>query len=340
MGSYRLITYRDETGPQAGVVFGNDYCAAAAVLKSQAYASVRNILDDWETCAPRLYSVADSKPPEGRPLATATLLSPIVRPGTIYCAGANYADHMTNMAKRQGIPPERDPHELGLSPWHFIKSSACVVGPGSKVKLESNFLDWEAELGVVIGREARNVGLARAFDYVAGYVIGNDLSARDRMVRDKVDISSPFRFDWIGQKNFDGACPLGPWIVPRDEIKDAQALGIRTLVNGQIKQDSIPAKCFFTAAEQISHLSSLITLYPGDIILTGTPAGVGAETGESLKKGDTVRVEIEGIGALTTEIRVSRKLAATAWRGKMSSKKSISSRLPAFTWRSKHISAG
>jgi len=302
MGSYRLITYRDDTGPQAGVVFGNHYFAAATALKSQSYASVRSILDDWDTCAPLLSAIADGEQQGGRPLASATLLSPIVWPGTIYCAGANYSDHMANMARKLGIPPEPDPHELGLSPWHFIKSSACVVGTGSKVKLESNFLDWEGELGIVMGRRARHVSLARAFDYVAGYVIGNDLSARDRMARDKVDVSSPFKFDWIGQKNFDGACPLGPWIVPRDEIKDVQALGIRTLVNDEVKQDSNTSKMLFTAAEQICYLSSRITLHPGDVILTGTPAGVGAETGESLKRGDTVCVEIEGIGALTTEI--------------------------------------
>src|SRR6185312_13390330 len=116
----------------------------------------------------------------GKPLASVELLSPIPRPGTIYCAGANYSDHMANMAKKLGIPPEPDPHEIGLPPWHFIKSSACVVGTHSAVKLDSNFLDWEAELGVVIGRRARNVSLANAFACVAGYTAGNDLSARDR----------------------------------------------------------------------------------------------------------------------------------------------------------------
>ena len=302
MSSYRLITYRSESRPEAGVVVGDSYHAAATVLQSPHYASVLAILEDWETCAPRLMAFANGKQPTGQPLASAQLLSPIPRPGTVYCAGANYGDHMANMAKKLGIPPEPDPHEIGLSPWHFIKSSACVVGPDSKVKMECNFLDWEAELGLVIGKRARNVSLAQAFDYVAGYTIGNDLSARDRTAREKVDIKSPFRFDWIGQKNFDGACPLGPWIVPRDDIKNPQALSIRTFVDDQVKQDSNTSKMLFTAAEQISYLSSRITLHPGDVILTGTPAGVGAETGESLKKGAVVRVEIEGIGSLRTEI--------------------------------------
>lgn len=300
--SYRLITYRDDNGPQAGIVVGSEYFSVAAALNAPACRSVQGILDNWDIFAPQLAAFAKGKPAGGKPLASAELLAPIPRPGTIYCAGANYSDHMANMAKKLGIPPEPDPHEIGLSPWHFIKSSACVVGTRSKVKLECNFLDWEAELGVVIGRQARNVGLADVFDYVAGYTIGNDLSARDRTARDKVDIRSPFRFDWIGQKNFDGACPLGPWIVPRDEIKDPQALGIRTYVNDRIKQESNTRKMLFTTAEQISYLSTRITLYPGDVILTGTPAGVGAETGESLKRGDTVRVEIDGLGELVTEI--------------------------------------
>jgi 2-keto-4-pentenoate hydratase/2-oxohepta-3-ene-1,7-dioic acid hydratase in catechol pathway len=302
VSSYRLVTYKGATGPHAGIVLGAEYFDAAVALKSPAYASVQGILDNWDVCAPQLDAFAKGKQAGGMPLVSAELLSPIPHPGTIYCAGANYADHMANMAKKLGIPPERDPHELGLSPWHFIKSSACVVGTRNKVNLECNFLDWEAELGVVIGKRARNIGLAQAFDHVAGYTIGNDLSARDRTARDKVDISSPFRFDWIGQKNFDGACPLGPWIVPRDEIKDAQALGIRTFVNDQIKQNSNTSKMLFTIAEQVSYLSTRITLHPGDVVLTGTPAGVGAETGECLKMGDVVRVEIDGLGDLVTQI--------------------------------------
>jgi 2-keto-4-pentenoate hydratase/2-oxohepta-3-ene-1,7-dioic acid hydratase in catechol pathway len=117
-----------------------------------------------------------------------------------------------------------------------------------------------------------------------------------------VHIASPFRYDWIGQKSFDGACPLGPWIVPATEVPDPQVLKIRTYVNDKIKQDSNTSKMLFTTAEQIAHLASRITLHPGDIILTGTPAGVGAETGERLAKGDRVRVQIEKIGQLTTYI--------------------------------------
>jgi 2-keto-4-pentenoate hydratase/2-oxohepta-3-ene-1,7-dioic acid hydratase in catechol pathway len=302
MHTIRLLTYRDESGPRAGVAINGQVHDVARSLDVAAYASVRGILEDWEKAEPLLQQIAEQPGQEPMPLDQLELLPPVFHPGAIYCAGANYRDHVDNMARRLNIAPEPDPHELGLSPWHFIKSSWCVVGQGAKVELDSEFLDWEAELGVVIGRLARHVPLDQVFDYVAGYTVGNDLSARDRIARDKVDVQSPFRYDWIGQKNFDGACPLGPWIVPAREIANPQSLGIRTYVNDVVKQDSNTRNMLFSIAEQISYLSSRITLHPGDVIMTGTPAGVGAETGERLRRGDRVRVEIESIGQLVTEI--------------------------------------
>ena len=300
--TYKLLTYRDASGPRSGILLGDNVHDVSRLLRKPAYASVRDILDDWEAAVLLLDEVAAESHPDGFSLSDLELLPPVLYPGAIYCAGANYRDHVDNMARRLNIAPEPDPHELGLSPWHFIKSSWCAVGDGAKVELASDFLDWEAELAVVIGKIARNVPIERVFDYVAGYTIGNDLSARDRIQRDAVHIASPFRYDWIGQKSFDGACPLGPWIVPLTQIQDPQALTIQTYVNEKMKQNSNTSKMLFTTAEQIAHLSSRITLHPGDVILTGTPAGVGAETGERLAKGDRVRVQIEKIGELTTHI--------------------------------------
>ena len=300
--TYRLVTYRDASGTRSGIVLGDNVHDVARLLQKPAYASVRGILDDWDAAVLLLTEAAGENHADAVSLSGLELLPPIVYPGAIYCAGANYRDHVDNMARRLNIAPEPDPHELGLSPWHFIKSSWCAVGDGAKVELASDFLDWEAELAVVIGKIARNVPIEHVFEYVAGYTIGNDLSARDRIQRDAVHIASPFRYDWIGQKSFDGACPLGPWIVPATEIPDPQALTIRTYVNDKLKQNSNTSKMLFTTAEQIAHLSSRITLHPGDVILTGTPAGVGAETGERLAKGDRVRVQIEKIGQLTTHI--------------------------------------
>jgi 2-keto-4-pentenoate hydratase/2-oxohepta-3-ene-1,7-dioic acid hydratase in catechol pathway len=151
----------------------------------------------------------------------------------------------------------------------------------------------------VIGGPARNVPLDRALDYVAGYTIGNDLSARDLTKRPHVSDTSPFKFDWLGQKNFDDGCPLGPWIVPADEIPDPQNLALKLWVNDVIKQDSHTSKMIFTLAEQIAHLSTMITLQPGDLILTGTAAGVGLARKEFLKPGDVVKIWIENVGTLT-----------------------------------------
>src|SRR6185295_4749646 len=182
-------------------------------------------------------------------------------------------------AKVQNIAPEPDPHEVGLKPWHFIKAMHCLAPPDSTVKLPpySKMVDWEAELTAVIGLPARNVSVERAL----------------------VSDTSPFKFDWLGQKNFEQGCPLGPWIVPADAIPDPQNVAMKLWVNDVIKQDSHTSKMIFTTAEQIAHLSTMITLQPGDLILTGTCAGVGMARKEFLKPGDVVRIWIEGIGTLT-----------------------------------------
>jgi 2-keto-4-pentenoate hydratase/2-oxohepta-3-ene-1,7-dioic acid hydratase in catechol pathway len=201
----------------------------------------------------------------------------------------------------QNIAPEPDPHSVGLKPWHFIKATHCLAAPESTVKLPgySKMVDWEAELTAVIGRPARDVTIANALDHVAGYTVANDLSARDFTKRPHIAESSPFTYDWLGQKCFDGACPLGPWIVPADAIADPQNLAIKLWVNDVIKQDSHTSKMIFTLAEQIAHLSTRVTLQPGDLILTGTPAGVGLARKEFLKAGDVVKVWVEGVGTLT-----------------------------------------
>jgi 2-keto-4-pentenoate hydratase/2-oxohepta-3-ene-1,7-dioic acid hydratase in catechol pathway len=164
----------------------------------------------------------------------------------------------------------------------------------------SRKVDWEAELAVVIGRKATAVAEEGALDYVAGYTIGNDLSARDLSRRAQLPDSSSFKHDWLAHKSFDGSCPLGPWITLARDIGNPQDLGIELDVNGIVKQKSNSGKMIFNIAEQIADLSASVTLYPGDVILTGTPAGVGNGRGEFLKSGDVVRVRIDKIGELIT----------------------------------------
>jgi 2-keto-4-pentenoate hydratase/2-oxohepta-3-ene-1,7-dioic acid hydratase in catechol pathway len=307
MSSYKLVTYQSEKGPRAGVVVDEKLFDAAALTRKAAYVSMLDILNDWASAKGTLKKAAAAAAKsklKSRPAAKAKLLPPVLWPSAIYCAGANYKDHMEEMSKLQGLPPTPDPHDVGLKPWHFIKASRTVVGDNTTVKLPkaSNAVDWEAELGAVIGRKAKDVSLEKALDYVAGYTIANELSARDLGRRNQLPDSIPFKWDWVGQKCFDDACPLGPWIVPASDIKDPQGLGIKLWVNDVIKQDSHTSQMIFNLAEQLSHLSSRITLWPGDIILTGTPSGVGAARREFLKSGDTAKVWIEGIGTLSNKM--------------------------------------
>ena len=305
MTSYRLATYQSGNGPRAGVVLGETLFDAAGLLNA-AEASVTDLLADWPRSHDRILSAiaANPSPANALPLAQCHLRAPILWPGAIYCAGANYRDHAAEMARRLNRPLEEDPRGGGAKPWFFLKTSRSVADPGETVTAThySKQLDWEVELAAVIGREAKNVRAENALDYVAGYTAANDLSARDMGRRPNAPAVSPFHHDWIGQKCFDGACPMGPWMVPADQIPDPQNLSLKLWVNDSIMQDSNTREMIFTLAEQIAQISYGMTLYPGDVILTGTPAGVGMGRGVFLKAGDVVTIEIEKIGRLSNRI--------------------------------------
>ena len=307
---YKLVTYEAAQGPRAGAVLNDTVFDLAALTGKPSYATMLGVLDDWAKAEPLIEAAVAKKVEKGSgatpgsPLAKARLLAPVLYPSAIFCAGANYSDHMAEMTRVFNLAPEPDPHKAGLTPWHFIKASRTVVQADARIPLpaRTKMLDWEAELAAFIGRAAKNVPAERALDYVAGYTVANDLSARDFTVRPNVPESSPFRYDWISQKSFDCACPLGPWIVPAKQIPDPQRLGIKLWVNDVLKQDSPTSKMIFSLAEQIAHLSARLTLHPGDLILTGTPAGVGLARKEFLKSGDVVRVWIERIGTLSNTL--------------------------------------
>lgn len=307
LAGYKLATYRSSEGPRAGLVIGEEVFDAAKLTGKPAYASVIAILDDWKT-AEGVLKQAAAKAAKSRlkrlPLKRTKFLAPVRFPSAIFCAGANYADHAAEMAAREGRPAPPDPHTLGLKAWHFLKAPHAVTDPGAPVQISdyAKQMDWEVELVAVIGKVAKKVPLAKALSYVAGYTIGNDLSSRDRGRRANVPDSSPFKWDWTKHKSFDGSCPLGPWIVPASDIGDPQKLGLKLWVNGEIKQDSNTAGMIFTLAEQIEELSAGMTLYPGDLIMTGTPAGVGAGRGEFLKAGDVVKLWIEKIGEIENKM--------------------------------------
>lgn len=205
------------------------------------------------------------------------LLTPVIPRSKIVCVGRNYADHAAEMG-----------NELPTSPMLFFKPNTSVVGPGDPVTLPSwtERVSYEAELAVVIGRICKDVPAEKADEVIFGYTAANDLTARDAQETDG---------QWARAKGFDGSCPLGPWI---ETELDPSDLRIASRVDGQTKQDSSTAQMVFSVSEIIAYASAAFTLLPGDVILTGTPAGVG-----QVDEGDRIEVEVEGIGTLATLLR-------------------------------------
>jgi 2-keto-4-pentenoate hydratase/2-oxohepta-3-ene-1,7-dioic acid hydratase in catechol pathway len=198
---YKLATYRSPHGARTGLIVDESLFDLADATGRPADADMLAVLRDWDAARGRIAEAVRSVKSGGRPLRGVTLLAPVPAPGAIFCAGANFTDHMLEMAQVQGIAPEPDPHSLGLSPFHFLKAQQCLAAPDATVPLPaySKMVDWEAELTAVIGRPARDVPLDRALDYVAGYTIANDLSARDFTKRPHVaDTPTPRRSSSTG----------------------------------------------------------------------------------------------------------------------------------------------
>ncbi len=231
--------------------------------------------------------VADPDGAERHRLDEVRLLVPVV-PRKFLAIGLNYADHIAESGM-----------EAPKFPVFFNKQATCVVGPGDDVHMPrvSSLLDYEGELAVVIGTRCRHVPADRAHEVIAGYTIANDVSVRDWQLRTPTMTMG---------KSFDTHGPLGPWIVTGDELGDPHRLAIRTYVNDELRQDGSTSEMIVDCFEQVAHLSEAFTLEPGDVIATGTPAGIGAVRQPFpeglLKIGDTVRIEIEGIGALENTV--------------------------------------
>jgi 2-keto-4-pentenoate hydratase/2-oxohepta-3-ene-1,7-dioic acid hydratase in catechol pathway len=209
----------------------------------------------------------------------------IETPQKIVCVGLNYRDH----AEEQGTQlPER--------PLLFAKWPNTLIGDGDPIRIPaiSEHVDYEAELGVVIGRRARAVSIGDALDYVEGYVVANDVSGRDLQFADG---------QWARGKSLDTFLPVGD-LVPASEVPDPQALAIRAVLNGVVMQESNTSNMIFGVAEVIAFVSQAITLEPGDLIITGTPAGVGAfrEPPVWMKPGDEITIEIDGVGSITNPV--------------------------------------
>jgi len=261
--------------------------------------SVIGLFDDWARHGARLPALLPHcQAALGWLPGQVQVLAPLRYPGKILCAGANYFDHLAEM----GMPGAKK-EEQRL--FFFMKPPRnAVVGPGDTVHmpLGTKAFDWEVELAAVIGKTARNVAVADALSHVAFYTVAIDFSARDHNRAPETF----YKLDWVAGKANDTCCPLGPRLVSAGAVADPQNLALKLWVNGVLKQDGRSSDMIFSVAEQIATASRIMTLDPGDVLLTGTPAGVGAPKQTFLSVGDQVDAEIEGIGRLSVTVQAPR----------------------------------
>lgn len=308
----KLVSFSTEqiSKPHLGLVLNNevvDVDLAARALNHIPVDQMLDLIEHYEQYKPALEAIigktAGRRPSEVKTfsevgavhaLSKVHLAAPIPRPSkNVACMAVNYSEHAKErvIAHDTSAPPEY--------PVLFTKAPTTVIGPDDTFYLDASVstqIDWEVELGVIIGKTGKNIREDEALSSVFGYTVINDITARDLQARHK---------QFFKGKSLDGSCPMGPYIVTADEIADPQHLQLRLSVNGILKQDSNTSGMVFPVKQIIATLSLGMTLEPGDIIATGTPSGVGAgrKPPEFLKSGDVVEAEIEGIGVLRTYIK-------------------------------------
>jgi acylpyruvate hydrolase len=280
----RLVSFHTEHGPAAAIQLGEELVPASA-LDAPAV-TVRGLLEKLDADGLRELAARAEQSRERIALADAALLAPVTDPQKIICLGLNYRDHA-----------EETGQEIPSAPMWFAKFANSLTGSGQDIVLpaaHAEYVDYEAELALVIGRPAKNVPVEDALSHIAGAMPFNDVSARDLQMQNPL---------WTSGKAIDGFAPCGPALTTLDEIDDLCALALRTRVNGEQLQEGTTANLIFGPAEVLVWLSRTMTLLPGDIIATGTPAGVGVAQGRFLHDGDTVEVEIDGLGTLVNTVR-------------------------------------
>jgi len=290
---WSLVTYHqgDPAKPEIGVLAGGSVRRGP---DGSAGLTMIELLDAWDRWAPVLRALV---PDELAPVDDAVLLAPLRYPRKVLCAGANYYAHLREMgvARPAGA----------VDPYFFFKPpTTSVIGPDEPILLPARagrMIDWEVELAVVIGRRATDVTADRARDHVAGWTVVTDVSARDQLARTD-PVAPPFAHDWMRAKAGDASCPMGPGIVPDWLVGDPQQIALRLSVNGVVKQDSSTADMVTGIWDLVAAASAFVTLEPGDVIATGTPAGVGFPHRDFLQPGDEVVAEIDGIGRLRNPV--------------------------------------
>lgn len=261
----------------------------------RGYAGLIEALEDWAVLAPALASL---DPSSLEVVPGATSVASLRYPRKLLCVGANYRDHVAEMGS--GVDT------TAWQPFFFVvPASTTIVGDGESIRIPADpsfSVDWEAELALVVGIGGRDIPADRAIEHLAGYACFSDITARG-LLRRKDAFAEPFRWDWAGSKSLDTFCPIGA-VTPSWMISNPNALSIRCLINGVVKQDSTTANFISDVGTVVAAASRTWTLQPGDVIATGTPAGVGHPRGERLHDGDEVRVEIDGLVTLSNPVAV------------------------------------
>lgn len=323
--TFALCTFRSEDGRKTvGIAIDENVWSIAslaeaggAVENSLSGSSVMDLLEDWSGSLEILHrfaAIARGGSIPALAMASLDIRSPLEYPRQIFCTGANYRKHVVDLTVDMGVGPDGLDSE-GLRAWatemmekrakegepySFTKPVSAIAGPNDPlvVPATTSQLDWEIELGVVIGRGGYNIPLADAMDHVAGYVIVNDISARDLIARTDYKMLGT---DWLRAKGQPGFLPVGPLFVPACFVSDPYDLSMRLTVSGKVMQDEKTADMLFDIARQINYTSRYAQLLPGDIICTGSPAGNGTHYNRYLQPGDVMTAEIAGLGRQVVE---------------------------------------
>ncbi|WP_068547203.1 fumarylacetoacetate hydrolase family protein [Thalassotalea crassostreae] len=309
MTNYGLATYELNNDRKSALVIGDSFYDLATAYK--ALNNTDNELPQWVHCnTAAITQWQEHKDAIEAFLETAVnqqqslqslpneikVLAPF-NPTTIFGTASNYHEHAEEMETELAA-------KVDSSPYVFMKAVTSVVGTNDFVVLppETKNLDWEVELAVVIGKPARRVKAEQAIDYIAGFTVVNDISARDLNRRNDY----PFKHDWFRGKSWDTFCPLGPAFVPKSAIEDLHNVKLSLFLNGKQMQDGNTSELIWDVFEQIEYISSMLTLRPGDVIMTGTPAGVGKGIGLFLKDGDELVASAEGIGSIKNTVQAEQ----------------------------------
>lgn len=305
----KIATYRSSTAVRVGVVVDEQVFHLARCLDAsgkgdaESAASTLTLLAAGPSALDAAQAAVSWAQVNGdadlaQPLVAVELLAPLPCPGKLLCLAGNYAEHIqegggTFVGKEKMIPR------------FFSKPCTTVIGTGAAVRIPPSvaWADWELELAVVIGKRGRDIAAENAADHIAGYTIFNDISGRELAFRESLpQQEGDYYFDWLVGKWLDTFGPMGPWLTTADEVENPDRLALKLWHNGELQQDASTGQMIFSPAEAIAFISQFVTLEPGDVISTGTPAGVGHSKKIKLKPGDQIRGEIEGLGVLENSV--------------------------------------